>query len=153
MTTRSTHDLLDITQDLQIATLNQATSPEGLASGDIDTLGFDSCQIFVGFGDIDEMGSSPVGTAGVTVQIDTAPDDGSGSAGTYAAAADAEIDGQTVNASGQIAAVQTDTDVIRFGYVGSDRFVRVTLLPTGLTNGGPAGVWSVKGHAHITPTS
>ncbi len=154
MTTRSTHDTLDITQEIVPQTLTQAASPAGLASGNIDTQGFDSLQLALVLGDIDEMGGSPVGLSKIDITVDHAADDGTGSPATYAAVASADIDGFDVNAGGQITSPPTnDNDVVRFGYIGSKRFVRVTLHPNGLTNGGPVALVAVKGHAHLTPTS
>ncbi len=153
MPTRSLHDVLDVTQELQIATLNDAGSPEGLATGDIDTRDFDSVMLVVAFGDIDEMGGSPVGAAGVDIRLESAPDDGTGSPGTYAAVAASEVDGFTPDAGGTLTQPQTDTEVVRFSYIGANRFCRVTLTPIGLPNGGPVGVTAVRGHAHLTPTS
>lgn len=154
MTTRSTHDTLDITQEIVPQTLNQAASPGGLASGNIDTLGFDSLQLALILGDIDEIGGSPVGDAQIDIKVEHAADDGSGSPDTYAAVASSDIDGFAVTSIGHlVGSPTTDADVIRFGYIGDRRFVRVTLEPQGLTNGGPVALVAVKGHAGLSPTS
>lgn len=154
MTTRSTHDTLDITQEIVPQTLDQTASPGGLASGNIDTLGFDSLQLALIMGDIDEMGASPVGAAQIDIKVEHAADDGTGSPDTYAAVASADIDGFTVSTVGHLSTSPADDrDVLRFGYIGNRRFVRVTLEPQGLSNGGPVALIAVKGHAHLSPTS
>ncbi len=151
MTTRSLHDLVKLTQELIPQTLDQAASPEGIATGDIDTQGFDSLMLAVLFGDIDEMGGSPVGNAQIDILVEHAPDS-DGSAGTYAAVADTDLDGVT-QTGGVVASPTTDANEVTFAYIGSSRFVRVTLLPQNLANGGPVAIMSAKGHAALTPVA
>ncbi len=152
MTTRSIHDTIKFTQELVPQTLADAASPVGLQTGDIDMQGFDSLMLGVQFGDIDEMGTSPVGIAHVAILVEHAADDGTGSADTYAAVADTDLDGVTQTA-GVVGNPQTDVNEFTFGYIGSRRFVRVTLIPNGLPNGGPVAIASIKGHAHLTPVA
>ena len=148
MATRSIHDTVRFKRVLQIQTI----AGSALNTGDVDTRGFDSAMFAVDFGDIDEMGTSPVGSAKIDILVEHAADDGTGSAGAYANVAAADIDGLTP-ASGIVASPTTDANEVTFGYLGSKRFVRVTLTPTGLTNGGPVGVWMINGHAHLTPVT
>ncbi len=150
MATRGIHDSIRISRVLQMQDITQGGG--ALNTGDVDLQGFDSAMFMVDFGDIDEMGGSPVGTAGIAVLVEHADDDGTGSAGAYANADADDIDGLTPTA-GIVASPQTDADEVTFGYVGSRRFVRVTLTPTGLTNGGPVGIWMVNDHAHLTPVT
>ena len=152
MATRSIHDTHKFTQELVPQTLNDAASPTGLQTGDIDMQGFDSLMIGVQFGDIDEMGTSPVGIAHVAILVEHAPDDGTGSAGTYVAVADTDLDGVSITST-FVGTPQTDANEFTFGYLGKNRFVRVTLIPNGLPNGGPVAIASVKGHAHLTPVA
>ena len=74
MTTRSRHDLDLLEQYIRPQAITQAGG--AIVGGDVDTDGFDSVQFAVQYGDIDEMGASPVGTANVTVTVETAADDG-----------------------------------------------------------------------------
>ena len=136
------------TRALQIQTITG--SP--LNTGDVDLAGYYSAQVVVDFGDIDEMGTSPVGSAKIDIKLEHADDDGTGAAGAYANVAAADIDGLTPS-SGVVATVTTDANEVVFGYVGSRRFVRVTLTPTALTIGGPVGVWAMDGHAHLAPVT
>ena len=151
MATRSTYsDALPVRM-LQAQTITGSA----LNTGDVDTQGFDSVQIFVDFGDIAEMGASPEGGAQIAILLEHADDDGTGSAGTYAAVADTDFDtnGALTPSSGVISTPTSDLVLVRFSYIGSKRFIRVTLTPTGLSTGGPVGVWGVKGHGHLTPVS
>lgn len=148
MATRSIHDTIRVSRVLQAQTI----SGSALNTGDIDTRGFDSVMFMVDFGDIDEMGASPVGGAKIDILVEHADDDGTGSAGIYSNVAANDIDGLAPS-NGIVASPTTDANEITFGYVGSKRFVKITLTPTGLTNGGPIGVWLVNGHAHLTPVT
>jgi len=151
MATRSTYsDILPV-RLLQAQTI----SSSALNTGDVDTQSFDSMQIVVDFGDIAEMGASPEGAAQIAVLLEHANDDGTGSAGTYTAvaASDVDSDGAHTVSAGVVTTPTSDLVPVRFNYIGSRRFIRVTLTPTGLTSGGPVGVWALKGHAHQTPVS
>ena len=150
MTTRSIHDTIRVSQPGFIQTITSGN----IAFADIDTRGFDSAMFGLVFGDIDEMGGSPVGGAQIDVHVEHATDDGSGSPGAYADVADSDIDGDNITvSSGIVASLTDDRTAYSFGYVGSRRFVRVTLEPTGLTNGGPVGLVLMQGHGHLTPVS
>lgn len=152
MALRGIHDSIRVKRVLRIQTVDSAGSPNEFTTNDVDLQGFDSAMFLVDFGDIDEMGSSPVGSAKIDVLVEHAADDGTGSADTYAAVADADLDGAT-QSSGIVSSPTTDANEVVFGYVGSKRFVRITLIATGLTNGGPAGVWMINGHAHFEPVT
>ncbi len=151
MATRSTYsDVLPV-RLLQAQTILSSA----LNTGDVDTRGFESIQVMVDFGDIAEMGASPEGAAQIAVLLEHADDDGTGSAGSYAnvAASDVDSDGAHTVSAGVVTMSTSDLAPVRFSYVGDRRFIRVTLTPTGLTSGGPVGVWALKGHAHRTPVS
>jgi len=45
----------------------------------------------------------------------------------------------------------TDNEFFEVGYVGGKRYVRPTLVRTGLTNGGPVAAWVVKGNPRHGP--
>ncbi len=148
MVTRSIHDTVRARRVLQVQTI----SGSPLNTGDVDLRGFESAMFMVDFGDIDEMGGSPVGAAKIDVLVQHADDDGTGSAGAYSNVSDDDLDGATQSA-GVVASPTTDVNEIVFGYAGSKRFVKITLTPTGLTNGGPVGVWMINGHAHLGPVT
>ena len=132
---------------LQIQTITAGA----LNTGDVDLQGFESAQVVVEFGDIDEMGGSPVGAAKIDVRLEHADDDGTGSAGAYSDAVLSDVVGPTSVTSGVVASPTTDVVPLRFGYVGGKRFLRVTLTPTGLGNGGPVGVLVLQGHPQHAP--
>ncbi len=134
-----------------VAVAPQVISGSNLASGDIDLLGFNSAEIVAFLGDIDELGGSPVGSAKLEVKLEHADDDGTGAPGAYANVALADVLGPTSVGSGVVASTTTDQNVLAVGYVGDKRFVRVTLVPTGLTNGGPVSAWVAKGHPRHAP--
>lgn len=149
MATRSIHDTLRAKRVLQMQTISAAA----LNSGDVDTRGFESAMFLVDFGNIDEMGASPQGAAQIAIKLEHADDDGSGNPGSYAAAAAGDVDGLTPDAQGVVATPTSDLNEVTFGYIGSKRFLRVTLTPTGLANGGPVGVWMLNSHAHLSPVT
>lgn len=151
MTMRDLHNNLDAVQAIQAQTITQAGG--AIQSGNIDLKGFGAAEVVAHFGDIDEMGGSPVGGAKIDVKIEHAADDGTGSPGAYANVTLADVLGPVAVTSGVVASPTTDTDVIKVGYVGDKRFLRVTLTPTGLTNGGPAGVIVVKAHPRHAPAA
>lgn len=129
----------------------QTIAAGALNTGDVDLQGFESAQLVVEFGDIDEMGASPVGGAQIDVKLEHADDDGTGSAGAYADVVLSDVVGPASVAAGVVASPTTDTALVRFGYVGGKRFIRVTLTPSGLSNGGPVGVLVLQGHPHHAP--
>ncbi len=151
MATRSTYaDVLPV-RLLQAQTITGSA----LNTGDVDLQGFDSIQFFVDFGDIAEMGASPEGGAQIEIKVEDADDDGTGSAGAYGNADSVDIDsnGDLTVSSGVVSNPTSDAALVRFSYIGSKRFVRVTLTPTGLSTGGPVGIWAMKAHPHRAPVS
>jgi hypothetical protein len=151
MTMRDLHNNLDAVQAIQAQTITQAGG--AIQSGNVDLKGFGSAEVLVHFGDIDEMGGSPLGGAKIDVKIEHADDDGAGAPGAYANVTLADVLGPAAVTSGIVASPTTDTDVVQVGYVGDKRFLRVTLTPTGLTNGGPVGAVVVKGHPRHAPAA
>lgn len=147
MTTRDNFNDVLPARALQIQTI----SGSALNTGNIDLQGFESAQVLVDFGDIDELGGSPQGAAKIDVKLEHADDNGSGAPGAYADVTAADVLGPSSVTSGVVASVTTDTAVVRVGYRGERRFIRATVTPTALTNGGPVGIWVVKGHPHQGP--
>ena len=151
MTTRSLHDCLFVEQNAVLPqTISQSASPDGVVGQDIDVRDYDSLLLALLMGDIDEMGSSPVGAADIQVLTEHA-DDNDGSPGTYEACPQRCIDGQTVDESGVFIVGGDDTQAVSWGVITEKRWVRVTLLPVGLTNGGLVAVVALQGHAHLEP--
>ena len=140
------HNVLP-TRALQIQTIQAAA----LNTGDIDLKGYEAAQVVVDFGDIDEIGLSPQGAAQIAIKLEHADDDGTGLPAAYAAATLADVIGPASVAAGIVATVTDDQSLVRFGYVGERRFIKVTLTPTALVNGGPVGVWVEKGHPRHAP--
>lgn len=147
MTTRDTLSSLKIDQALAPQTVQAAA----VNSGNIDTQGFDSLTVTVLVGDIaDTLGSSNR----LDLTIEHADDDGTGSPGSYAACADADVIGYSGLSSGLFKSVDSDTeDQARYaiGYRGDKRFVRVTATPVSLVTGGPVAMVAIKGHPHTGP--
>ncbi|RMD62208.1 MAG: hypothetical protein D6826_07960 [Alphaproteobacteria bacterium] len=149
MTMQDLHSNVAPVQALPAQTINQATG--ALVSADVDLAGFNAAQVVVHFGDIVELGASPVGSAQIAVTLEHAGDDGTGAPGPYSAVAAADVIGVAAVSGGIVATVTSDLVPMSVGYVGDRRFIRITLTPTGLTSGGPAGVIVNKGHPRHAP--
>ena len=144
---RDLHNNLVPTRAIQLQSITGAA----LVSGNLDLAGFNAAELLVDFGNIDEMGLSPQGGAQVAIKLEHADDDGSGAPGSYAEVALADVIGPSAVASGVVSTVTSDLSPVRVGYVGGKRFLRVTLTPTGLTNGGPIGAWLLAGRPRHAP--
>ena len=71
--------------------------------------------------------------------------------GAYAEVGLAEVIGPSAVTGGIVASTTTDGNFLEVGYLGAKRFLRVTLVPTGLTNGGPVSAWVAKGSPRHAP--
>ncbi len=151
MTMQDLNSNLAPVQALTAQTINQGSG--ALVSGNVDLAGFNAAQVVVHFGEIIEMGASPVGSAQIAVKLEHADDDGSGAPGTYANVTDADVTGVSGIAAGVVASPNSDLAPVTVGYVGDKRFIRATLTPTGLTTGGPVGVIVNRGHPRHAPVS
>ncbi len=151
MTMQDLNSNLAPVQALTAQTINQASG--ALVSGNVDLAGFNAAQVVVHFGEIIEMGASPVGSAQIAVKLEHADDDGSGAPSTYANVTDADVTGVSGIAAGVVASPNSDLAPVTVGYVGDKRFIRATLTPTGLTTGGPVGVIVNRGHPRHAPVS
>ena len=127
-------------------TLAQTASPDGLQGSSVDLQFFESAEIVAYIGDIDEMGSSPVADAKIQMQLEHSDDDS-----TFTDVALADVLGPSSVSGGLVAVTTGDNAFFEVGYVGGKRYVRPTLIPTGLTNGGPVAAWVVKGHPRHAP--
>ena len=114
----------------------QTIAGSNLASGDIDLVGFTAAEVVAYLGDIDELGGSPLGAAKLEVKLEHADDDGTGSPGAYANVGLADVLGPVAVTNGIVASTTGDNAFLEVGYLGDKRFLRVTLVPTALTNGG-----------------
>ena len=97
-------------------------------------------------GDIDELGGSPVGTAKLEVILEHSDDDS-----TYTNVVLADVLGPTSVTNGVVLTTTTDGQILDVGYVAEKRYIRVTLQPTGLSNGGTICAWVTKGHPRHGP--
>lgn len=127
-------------------TLVQTASPEGLQSSGVDLQFFESAELAVYLGDIDEMGASPVGEAKVEVLLEDSDDDV-----TFTAVTLTDVLGPSSVTAGIVATATNDNQILEVGYVGGKRFIRVSLVPTALTNGGPVAAWVTKGNPRHGP--
>ena len=117
-----------------------------MQSSGVDLQFFSSAELAVYLGDIDEMGSSPVSDAKVQVRLEDSDDDV-----TYEDVTLTDVLGPSAVSGGIVATVTNDNQILEIGYVGGKRYGRVTLIPTGLTNGGPVAAWFTKGNPRHGP--
>lgn len=122
-----------------------------VASGNLDLKGFESAEFVVSVG---TSGDTLSGTVKLSVKLEHAPDD-NGSPGAYAPVAAANVLGATPDANGVVLVVDDpaeDAVTHRFGYVGSGRFLKLTVTPAGThTNGTPVSAVLVKGDPLTAP--
>lgn len=129
-------------------TIINTGSPENLVGGSIDLQDYEQSLAVAQIGDIDELGSSPVGSARIEMQMEHS-DDGS----SWSDVALKDTIGPSSVTSGIVASTTTDQNFLRTGYIGGKRYMRVTLIPTGLTNGGPVSAIVLKGQPRHAPAS
>ena len=154
MTMRDLHNNIVHVQALSPKTIVNSGSPENLVGPNIDLAGFNSAEVVVYLGDIDELGGSPVGDAKVELKLEHADEAAAGddTPGTFSNVAVTDVLGPSSVTSGIVGSSTGDDGAfIEVGYTGDKRFVRVTLIPTSLTNGGPIAAWVTKGHPRHAP--
>ncbi len=128
-------------------TISSTGSPDQIVGTTVDLQFFESAEVVVYLGDIDELGSSPVGSSKVEMLLEDSEDDS-----TYSAVALADTLGPSSVTSGIVASSTGDQGAfLQVGYVGGKRYLRITLLPTTLTNGGPITAFVIKGHPRHAP--
>jgi hypothetical protein len=129
------------------------TAGGAVNSGNLDLLGFESAEFVVSVG---TSGDTLSGTNKLSVKIEHAPDD-DGSPGTYAPVAAVNVLGATPDVNGVVLVVDDpaeDAVTHRFGYVGSGRFLKLTVTPAGThTNGTPVSAVLVKGNPLKAPVA
>ena len=131
----------------------QTVQASAVNSGNIDKQGFDSLEIIVPVGNIV---TALTATEKLELKIEHADDDGTGAPGAYAACADTDVLGFTGLAAGVFKVLDADTKdqkTYAIGYVGSRRFVKVTVTPTSITTGGPVAILVLKGSPSIAPVA
>ena len=127
-------------------TIANSGSPENLVSASIDLQFFNSAKVSMYLGEIDELGGSPVGTASLTMLLEHSDDDV-----TFTNVALADVIGPTAVTAGIVLTTTGDQQILDVGYIGDKRYLRVSLIPLGLTNGGPVAAWVTKGHPRHAP--
>jgi len=131
----------DLVSDIKIVEAIPILDHAAIVVGtEIDTQGFESVTF------VFTTGTVGAGTADFT--IDHAPDDGTGSAGVFAAVDAADLIGTTptfVTAS--------DNLVARLGYRGKQRHVRVSSVETATWTTHSHGVVCILGHPKTTPVT
>ena len=120
-------------------------------SSDIDLAGFNSAEILVDVGV--DAGTGLSSSHKLVFTLQHADDDGTGSAGSYANVAAADVLGVTPDSGVVLTVDSTDEDntLYRIGYVGGKRFVKLTWTETGVVSV-PMSVVVVKGHPQSGPT-
>ena len=101
---------------------------------DIDTAGFDSCDITYVVGVVTDGTHTP--------KLQSAPDNGSGSPGSYADCAASELSG---NGFAAVTSGGGGSSVQECGYIGSNRWVHIVVTRSGTTTGAVDGAVAVLG--------
>lgn len=122
---------------------------------DVDLQGFNQAMLILNVG---IEGDTLSGSVKFEFILQEAPDDGTGSAGTYVDVTDNNlVTGNTVAAGGIFATVDADAEipaVHKIGYVGNKRFIRLEVDTTGThTNGTPMGCMAVLSQASLAPVA
>ena len=149
MTTRGIHDKIRGSRIIKPQTITTSA----INSGDVDLRGFDSAMILVDIGDIDGLGTGSPTPGTIAVKVEHADDDGAGAAGAYENVADTDLDGDTQSAGVVHTFADGTESEYLVGYIGSRRFIKVTLTPSSLGAGGPIGAWLIQDHAHLSPVT
>lgn len=122
-----------------------------LNSGNIDTQGVGALSVAVLVG---LSGDTLSGSVHIALKIEHADDNGSGAPGSYAACTDDDVLNITGLSSGVFVDIDSGSeDEKRYvlDYIGGKRFVKVTATPTGLTNGTPIAMLTLKGNLTQKP--
>lgn len=145
----------DLYNNIEIESmLDPIVGANGSAAGALvaDLQGFNSAVFIFHVG---LEGSTLSGSNYWTVTMDHADDNGSGSSGTYANVAAADVQGVTP-ASGVVVTVDDpaeDNAIYKIGYVGGKRFVKLTIAETGTGPNLPQSLVVIKGHPLDAPVA
>lgn len=122
-------------------------------SSDLDLAGFGSAEIVVSIG---VSGDTLATNQKLVVTLEHAADD-NGSPGSYAAPAAADVLGATPDDDGVVLTIDDpaeDAAVYRLGYVGSGRFLKLTIEAVGTHNNGtPICAVLIKGSPASAPVA
>ena len=143
MTAKSLFDDISWVEALNVQTI----STTAINTGDEDLFGYNGVEIVVVMGAIDGMSSGSPTAGTIAVKIEDAPDDGTGSAGSYSNADAVDIVGAVASAGIVKTFSESGSAIFSCSYVGDKRFIKVTLTPAGLGSGGPITVVLARHHA------
>ena len=135
---RDLHNNVKISRALSPVTITDDTAQ---VSEIIDTRGFDSLEFAIATGTLADADAT------FTVLVEDGDDSG---LSDNAAVADAELLGTEADASFTFA---EDDSVFKIGYVGSKRYVRLTITPANNTGNAPLSVVAIQGNAHQSPVA
>lgn len=130
----------DIVNDVAVEqSLAPATRTADANGSAVDLANFDGAAAVI------HVGAYTDGTH--TFEVQHAPDDGSGSPGTWEAVPDSDLDGTepVVDAAGDANAVH------EIGYQGANRHLRVVVTTSGTTSGADYGATVVKAFPRVSP--
>lgn len=133
---RDLHHNLNLTTALNTAAIGSNTTTNGAI---IDTKGFSSLEFAIKSGTLTDGTYTPALTEGDASDL---------SDGTAVAAGDllGTIAGATFAAT-------DDNKVKKIGYTGGKRYVRLSLVTTGVTTGGTIGAIAIQGHPSFAPVA
>ena len=143
----------DIISNLKVTAGLAAQVVTADQSVEVDLLGFGSLMFAVNVG---AAGDTLSGAVKFDLVLQHAEDD-EGSAGSYEAVPQADCQDQVIDEDGVIVTIDADGEagqLYKVGYVGSRRFVKLTLDVTGShSNGTPFSVDVIRGNAALLPVS
>jgi len=116
--------------------VHTATTTNGAS---IDTKGFESCEHIVHV--------SVALNGSFTLEVQQAPDNGSGAAGAFAAVPAAEVIGTAL-----VISIADANKVFRIGSIGKERHQRVVLTETAANSAGVLGVTTILSNPRNAPT-
>ena len=130
---RDLHHSIRAEVALKAAAITSNTTTVG---EEIDMDEFESLELIIQAGVITDGTYTPL--------VEEALDDGTGSPGAFTAVVDADLLGTE---AGAVLVAADDDKTTKIGYLGQKRFVRLSIVSTGVTTGGDLGAIGVKSHA------
>lgn len=135
MASKDLHNSIKAVVALQPQSITTNTTTVGEV---VDTLGHESVEFIVAAGSLADAALVPAVT-----ECDT-------SGGTYTAVADADLLGTEAGAA---LAATDDATAAKIGYLGSKRFVKLSLVSTGASGANLVGAVAVLGHARTSASN